>query len=161
MVAAGCSRGSDRVRSTRDSLAVSTGNEAAAAAPGRGGCRFITETEASATLDQPTRYRAEPPSPQSCTLEPASGDAFHGVTVTYRVVPGGRAQYDFIAAQKKAQPVSGLGDRALWLAAGGRGGNLVVIHGTDVVSLTITDPTGRGQLEQRARDLARTVLEHL
>ena len=85
---------------------------------------------------------------------------FHGTTVDYRVAPGS-AQFDFIAAQKDAQNITGLGDRAVWLGAGRTRGNLAVVRGNTAVLVTITDLSGHRQLEQKARDLARLVLEQL
>ena len=160
LVVAGCSRGGDR------------GNEAATGGPAAGspgrpeaapvrGCGYITETEASVVLAQPSRYRRAQSSAQLCTIEPVSGDAFHGTTVSYRVALGNTAQYDFFAAQKSAQPVSGLGDRALWLAAGGTRGNLVVVTDTNVVSLAISDFSGRRDLRKRAEAFAKKVLNRL
>jgi hypothetical protein len=126
----------------------------------RNGCSYLSEAQATAALGQPSRYRPRQPTPAACTIEPASGDVFHGTTVDYRVTQGS-AQFDFIAAQKDAQKITGLGDRAVWLSAGKTRGNLAVIRGTIVVSLTITDLSGHRQLEQKARDFARLVLEHL
>lgn len=96
-----------------------------------------------------------------CTIEPMSGDVFHGTTVSYRVVRGNTAQYDFFAAQKSSQPLSGLGDRALWLSAGGTRGNLVVVRDTSVISLAISDFSGRTDLRKRAEAFARKVLGRL
>jgi hypothetical protein len=112
-------------------------------------------------LAQPSRYRREQRTAQLCTIEPVSGDAFHGTTVSYRVARGNTAQYDFFAAQKSSQPVSGLGDRALWLAAGGTRGNLVVVRDTTVVSLAISDFSGRTDLRKRAEAFAKKVLNRL
>ena len=68
--------------------------------------------------------------------------------------------YDFLEAQKQAEAI-GLGDRALWLAAGETRGNLVVVKGGDEVSLTISDFTGAGGLKGRARAFAKKVLERM
>src|SRR5512142_1970851 len=70
-----------------------------ASAPARNGCSYLTEAQASAALGQPSRYRPRQPTPAACTIEPASGDVFHGTTVDYRVA-NGSAQFDFLAAQK-------------------------------------------------------------
>ncbi|HEY6223707.1 MAG TPA: hypothetical protein VIW26_07980, partial [Gemmatimonadales bacterium] len=129
-------------------------------APARAGCSYLTESQASAALGQPSRYRPRQPSPGACTIEPASGDVFHGTTVDYRVAQGS-AQYDFLAAQKDAEKITGLGDRAVWLAAGKTRGNLAVTRGNTALLVTITDLSGHRQLEQKARDFARLVLEHL
>ena len=128
--------------------------------PARNGCSYLTEAQATAALGQPSRYRPRQPTPAACTIEPASGDVFHGTTVDYRVTQG-TAQFDFLAAQKDAQKITGLGDRAVWLSAGKTRGNLAVIRGSTVVALTITDLSGHRQLEQKARDFARLILEHL
>jgi len=140
--------------------ASSTATATPTAPPARNGCSYLTEAQASAALGQPSRYRPRQPTTAACTIEPASGDVFHGTTVDYRVTQG-TAQFDFIAAQKDAMKITGLGDRAVWLAAGKTRGNLAVIRGSTVVSLTITDLSGHRQLEQKARDFARLVLEHL
>jgi len=131
-----------------------------ASAAGRSGCSYLTESQASAALGQPSRYRLRQPTPAACTIEPASGDVFHGTTVDYRVAQG-TAQYDFLAAQKDAEKISGLGDRAVWLGAGKTRGNLAVIRGNTALLVTITDLSGHRQLEQKARDFARLVLEQL
>ena len=133
---------------------------ATTSAPARNGCSYLTESQASAALGQPSRFRPRQPSPAACTIEPASGDVFHGTTVDYRVAQGS-AQFDFFAAQKNAEKITGLGDRAVWLGAGKTRGNLAVTHGNTAVLVTITDLSGHRQLEQKARDFARLVLEHL
>lgn len=140
--------------------ATAASSTATAALPARNGCSYLTEAQASGALGQPSRFRPRQPSPAACTIEPASGDVFHGITVDYRVAQG-KAQFDFIAAQKDAQTVTGLGDRAAWLPAGKTRGNLAVIRGGTAVLVTITDLSGHRQLEQKARDFARLVLEHL
>lgn len=140
--------------------ASSTATATATAPPARNGCSYLTEAQATTALGQPSRYRPRQPTTAACTIEPASGDVFHGTTVDYRVTQG-TAQFDFFAAQKDAQKITGLGDRAVWLSAGKTRGNLAVIRGSTVVSLTITDLSGHRQLEQKARDFARLVLEHL
>ena len=159
-VIAACGPGrKDEVRAP----AAATSPTAAAATttqPARNGCSYLTEAQATAALGQPSRYRPRQPTPAACTIEPASGDVFHGTTVDYRVTRG-TAQFDFLAAQKNAQEITGLGDRAVWLSAGKTRGNLAVIRGSNVVALTITDLSGHRQLEQKARDFARLVLEHL
>lgn len=132
----------------------------ATTAPPPSGCSALTEAQASAALGQPSRFRPHQPTPAACTIEPASGDVFHGITLDYRVVRG-TAQFDFFAAQRNAQHISGLGDRAVWLPAGKTRGNLAVASGSSVVTLTITDLSGNRRLEQEARDFARLVLEHL
>lgn len=131
-----------------------------ASAPARNGCSYLTEAQASAALGQASRYRPRQPTPAACTIEPASGDVFHGTTVDYRVA-NGPAQFDFLAAQKDAEKITGLGDRAVWLAAGKTRGNLAVTRGNTAVLVTITDLSGHRQLQQKARDFARLVLEHL
>jgi hypothetical protein len=146
---------------TRDSSATASDGAAAAAPPARSGCSYITEAEASVALGQPSRYRHEQPGGPTCSIEPVLGDAFQGTTVSYRISRGTSAQYDFFAAQKRSQPVGGLGDRALWLAAGATRGNLVVVHGSDVVTVAITDFSGKGRLQDRARAFARKVLDHM
>jgi hypothetical protein len=155
---AACSSGTERAAATRDSAAASEKRAGAPAAPARSGCGYITEAEASVALAQPSRYRREPSGGPTCSVEPALGDAFHGTTVTYRISRGSTAQYDFFAAQKRSQPIGGLGDRALWLAAGATRGNLVVVHGTDVVTVTISDFSAKGKLQERARAFAQKVL---
>lgn len=155
---AGCSHGAGREAATRGTDSASPGRPAAAAVSG---CGFITETEASTALGQPSRYRRGAASAQSCTIEPMSGDAFHGVTVSYRIIRGNTAQYDFFAAQKQSQPVTGLGDRALWLPAGATRGNLVLVTGADVVSISISDFSGRADLRRRAVAFAGRVLGRL
>lgn len=156
--AAACSHGTEHAAATRDSTAVSADRAEAPAASARSGCGFITEAEASVALAQPSRYRREPSGRPTCSVEPALVDAFHGTTATYRIARGSTAQYDFFAAQKRSQPVDGLGDRALWLPAGTTRGNLVVVHGADVVTVTISDFSAKGKLQERARAFARKVL---
>jgi hypothetical protein len=159
LVVASCGRGADR--ETRTSEAAKAGDSQPAAAAPTGACGYISEEDASSALDQPSRYRRGPPSTQACTVEPASGDVFHGTTVEYRLTQGSTAQYDFIAAQKPAQPISGLGDRALWLPAGETRGNLVVVRGSTIVNLIITDLDRHGDLQKRARSFAKKVLERI
>jgi hypothetical protein len=127
----------------------------------KSGCSYITEAEASVALGQPSRYRREQPGGATCSIEPVLADAFHGTTVSYRISRGSTAQYDFFAVQKHVEPVGGVGDRALWLAAGATRGNLVVVRGTDVVMVAITDFSGKGNLRDRARAFARRVLDRL
>jgi len=160
LAVAGCSRSGDRGNEAATGGAASGSPSGPAAAPVRG-CAYITETEASVVLAQPSRYRRAQSNAQLCTIEPVSGDAFHGTTVSYRVVKGNTAQYDFFAAQKSSLPVSGLGDRALWLSAGGTRGNLVVVTDTNVVSLAISDFSGRKDLRKRAEAFAKKVLNRL
>lgn len=154
-----CMKGPDRSAAERSTTAAS-GAANAASTPARNGCSYLSEAQASAALGQPSRYRPRQPTPAGCTIEPASGDVFHGTTVDYRVAPGS-AQFDFLAAQKDAETITGLGDRAVWLGAGKTRGNLAVIRGQTAVLVTITDLSGHRQLEQKARDFARLVLEHL
>jgi hypothetical protein len=124
-------------------------------------CGYVTAAEASSALGQASGYRLESPGPTGhCVLVPVSGDAFHGATVDYEVSHGTTA-YDFLAAQAQAQPLSGLGDKALWLSAGRFRGNLAVIKGSDVLSLTISDFRSGSDLRARARALAEHVLERL
>ena len=157
LAVAACSRGADRAGAARDSV----DQTRAVIAPARTGCGFITEAEASVALAQPSRYRREPSGGPTCSIEPALGDVFHGTTVNYRISRGSTAQYDFFAAQKSSQPVSGLGDRALWLPAGTTRGNLVVVLGSDVVTVTISDFSAKGKLEARARAFAEKVLDRM
>ncbi len=159
-VLAACGPGrKDEVRAPA-AAASSTATATTTAAPARNGCSYLTEAQATAALGQPSRYRPRQPTPAACTIEPASGDVFHGTTVDYRVTRG-TAQFDFFAAQKDAQQITGLGDRAVWLSAGKTRGNLAVVRGANVVALTITDLSGHRRLEQNARDFVRLVLEHL
>ena len=155
---AACSRGTERAAAARDSAAAAADRPEAPGAAVRGGCGYITEAEASVALAQPSRYRREPAGGPTCSVEPALGDAFHGTTATYRISRGSTAQYDFFAAQKRSQPIGGLGDRALWLPAGATRGNLVVVHGPDVVTVTISDFSAKGKLQERARAFAQKVL---
>jgi len=158
-VVGACGPGKNTIsRAVTDTSARTT--TAAATAPARNGCSYLTESQASAALGQPSRYRPRQPTPAACTIEPASGDVFHGTTIDYRVATG-TAQFDFLAAQKDAENITGLGDRAVWLGAGKTRGNLAVTHGNTAVLITITDLSGHRQLEQKARDFARLVLEHL
>lgn len=143
-------------RATADTTKAS----ATATAPARNGCSYLSEAQATAALGQPSRFRPHQPTPAACTIEPASGDVFHGTTVDYRVARGS-AQFDFLAAQKDAEKITGLGDRAVWLGAGKTRGNLAVTRGNTAVLVTITDLSGHRQLEQKARDFARLILEHL
>jgi hypothetical protein len=154
-----CMKGPDRSASDRSATTASS-TTTAASAPGRNGCSYLSEAQASSALGQPSRYRPRQPTPAGCTIEPASGDVFHGTTVDFRVAPG-TAQYDFLAAQKDADKITGLGDRAVWLGAGSTRGNLAVVRGNTAVLVTITDLSGHRQLEQKARDFVRLVLEHL
>jgi len=160
-VVVACMKGPDRSATERTTTASSTGTAATrASAPARNGCSYLSEAQASSALGQPSRYRLRQPTPAACTIEPASGDVFHGTTVDFRVAPG-TAQYDFLAAQKDADKITGLGDRAVWLGAGSTRGNLAVVRGNTAVLVTITDLSGHRQLEQKARDFARLILEHL
>jgi hypothetical protein len=154
-----CLKGPDRPANAPASSAPSS-TAAASAAPARNGCSYLSEAQASSALGQPSRYRPRQPTPAGCTIEPASGDVFHGTTVDYRVAQG-TAQYDFLAAQKDADKITGLGDRAVWLGAGKNRGNLAVVRGNTALLVTITDLSGQRQLAQKARDFARLVLEHL
>jgi hypothetical protein len=158
----GCSKDDTRDAGAGQPSAAPSGAaaEATIARP-RGICGYITEAEASRVLDQPSKYRRADGTGQSCVLDPASGDAFHGVSVDFRVSRGSTTVYDFFAAQKAAEPLGGLGDRALWLPAGETRGNLVVVNGADAVSLTISDFSGKGNLKGRARAFAEMVLERL
>ncbi len=157
-VIAACGPG--RKDEVRAPVAAASSTATATPALARNGCSYLTEAQASTALGQPSRYRPRQPTPAACTIEPASGDVFHGITVDYRVAQG-TAQFDFIAAQKDAQTVTGLGDRAAWLPAGKTRGNLAVMRGNVAVLVTITDLSGHRQLQQKARDFARLVLEHL
>ena len=158
-VAVACMKGPDRSATDRTTTTASS-TATAASAPARNGCSYLSEAQASAALGQQSRYRPRQPTPAGCTIEPASGDVFHGTTVDYRVAPGS-AQFDFLAAQKDAEKITGLGDRAVWLGAGKTRGNLAVIRGNTALLVTITDLSGHRQLEQKARDFARLVLEQL
>jgi hypothetical protein len=158
-VVVACMKGPDRA-ATDHAPAAPSSTASAASTPARTGCSYLSEAQASAALGQPSRYRLRQPTPAGCTIEPASGDVFHGTTVDFRVAPG-TAQYDFLAAQKDADKITGLGDRAVWLGAGRTRGNLAVVRGNTAVLVTITDLSGHRQLEQKARDFARLVLEHL
>ena len=162
LVLAGCSKDGKRDAGAGERAAPPSGAgpETTSARPRRI-CGYITEAEASRVLDQPSKYRRADGTGQSCILDPASGDAFHGVSVDFRVSRGSTDVYDFFAAQKAAEPLGGLGDRALWLAAGETRGNLVVAKGADAVSLTISDFSGKGDLKARARAFAEKVLERL
>ncbi|HET9708065.1 MAG TPA: hypothetical protein VFP39_07160 [Gemmatimonadales bacterium] len=159
LVALSCGESKNRIETARGPVAVSS-TSTATSVPARNGCSYLTEAQASSALGQPSRYRLRQPTPAGCTIEPASGDVFHGTTVDFRVAQG-TAQYDFLAAQKDADKITGLGDRAVWLGAGTTRGNLAVIRGNTAVLVTITDLSGHRQLEQKARDFARLVLEHL
>lgn len=145
----------------REAAAGAESTAARAARPG-GSCGSVTAAEASEALDQPSRYRREAAGGgEHCILVPVSGDAFHGVSVDYRIWRGSTKAYDFLAAQKQSQPVRGLGNRALWLAAGRTRGNLAVVKGPDALSLTITDFRAASDLRERARAVARLVLDRL
>ena len=159
LVVVACMKGPDRSAPERSANAAA-GTATAPSAPARNGCSYLSEAQASSALGQPSRYRPRQPTPAGCTIEPASGDVFHGTTVDFRVAQG-TAQYEFLAAQKDADKITGLGDRAVWLGAGKTRGNLAVIRGNTAVLVTITDLSGHRQLEQKARDFARLVLEHL
>ena len=158
-VVCGCGPGKNPIsRAPADSTPTATA--ATTTAPARNGCGYLTEAQATAALGQPSRYRPRQPTTAACTIEPTSGDVFHGTTVDYLVAQGS-AQFDFLAVQKDAEKITGLGDRAVWLAAGKTRGNLAVTRGNTAVLVTITDLSGHRQLEQKARDFARLVLEHL
>ena len=160
LAVAGCGGGQgDRESRTREPA--NAGGATPATASVTGACTFISEADASAALEQPSRYRNTQAGVESCILEPSSGDVFHGTTVEYRLTRGSTAQYDFIAAQQPSLPVMGLGDRALWLSAGDTRGNLVVVAGSTVVNLIITDFDHRGDIQKRARAFAKRVVDHL
>jgi len=157
----GCSKDVKRDAGAGERAAAPSGVAESTIARPRGICGYITEAEASRALDQPSKYRRADGTGQSCTLDPASGDAFHGASVDFRVSRGGTDVYAFFAAQKAAEPLRGLGDRALWLPAGDTRGNLVVVNGPYAVSLTISDFSGKGNLKARARAFAERVLDRL
>lgn len=157
----GCSKDVDRDAGAGERAAAPAGVAESTIARPRGICGYITEAEASRALDQPSKYRSADGTEQSCTLAPASGDAFHGVSVDFRVSRDSTAVYAFFAAQKAAEQLRGLGDRALWLPAGETRGNLVVVRGPYAVSLTISDFSGKGDLKGRARAFAERVLDRL
>jgi hypothetical protein len=127
----------------------------------QGACGYISEADASSALDQPSTFRPHAPTSQTCALAPASGDAFRGVSVDFRVSQGTTRMYDFLAAQKQSEAVGGAGDRARWLPAGETRGNLVVVKGPYELALTISDFSGAGNLKERARAFAKKVLEQL
>ena len=157
----GCSHEANRAPAGRAPGDTSAGSVAAAVTPPRGACEYISESDASRVLDQPSTYRAHAPTSVTCTVAPATGDAFRGISVELRISRGTTRMYDFLAAQKKSESVGGVGDRALWLPAGDNRGNLVVVKGTNEVSLTISDFTGAGGLKARARAFAEKVLERM
>jgi len=127
----------------------------------QGACGYISEADASQVLDQPSTFRPHAANSQTCAVAPASGDAFRGVSVDFRVSPGTTRMYDFLAAQKQSEAVGGVGDRARWLPAGETRGNLVVVKGAYELALTISDFSGGGGLKGRARAFARKVLERM
>lgn len=131
-----------------------------AATPAAEACGGLTAGEASRILDQPSRYRRAAGGGADCSLEPASGDAFRGVSVDYVVTRGDPRAYAFLAAQKQSEPVPGVGDKARWLGAGRTGGNLVAVAGTEVVSVTIRDFRPGADVRATARALARRLLAH-
>src|SRR5262249_59158578 len=102
-VAVACMKGPDRSATDRTTTTASS-TATAASAPARNGCSYLSEAQASAALGQQSRYRPRQPTPAACTIEPASGDVFHGTTVDYRVAPGS-AQFGFLAAPNDAQNV--------------------------------------------------------
>ena len=162
LVLVGCSKDGKRDAGAGERAATSSGGgPEATSARSRGICGYITEAEASRALDQPSKYRRADGTGQSCILDPVSGDVFHGVSVDFRVSRGSTGVYAFFAAQKAAEPLGGLGDRALWLPAGETRGNLVVVNGADAVSLTISDFSGKGGMKARARAFAEMVLDRL
>ena len=158
----GCSsdRKANRESSSRDSGARATVGGPVAESRPRAVCSYITEAEASDALDQPMRFRPGAGVGQHCTLDPASGDVFHGISADFRVVRGSTGLYDFLVAQKAAEPVGRLGDKAVWLPAGGSRGNLAAVKGGDAVAVSITDLSGKGDLKDRAWALAKRILEH-
>jgi len=162
LLVVGCSKDGKRDAGAGERAATPSGGgpEAPSARP-QGVCGYITEAEASRALDQPSKYRRVDGTNQSCTLDPVSGDAFHGVSVDFRVSRGTTDMDAFLAAQKAAEPLRGLGDRALWLPAGATRGNLVVVNGPHAVSLTISDFSGKGGMKARARAFAEMVLDRL
>lgn len=143
-----------------DSAAVAPSTAPTAARP-QGACGYISEADASSALDQPSTFRPHAPTSQTCALAPASGDAFRGVSVDFRVSQGTTRMYDFLAAQKQSEAVGGVGDRARWLPAGATRGNLVVVKGPYELALTISDFSGAGGLQSRARAFAQKVLERM
>jgi len=161
LVLVGCSKDGKRDTGAGERSAAPPGGGEATSVRPRGICDYITEAEASRALDQPSKYRRTAGTAQSCILDPVSGDVFHGVSVDFRVSRGRTDVYAFFAAQKAAEPLGGLGDRALWLPAGETRGNLVVVNGADAVSLTISDFSGAGDLKALARAFAKRVLERL
>jgi hypothetical protein len=125
-----------------------------------GPCDYMTATDAARLLKQPTRFRPQASIDRGCTLEPDSSDAFRGASVDFAVTRGDTRAYDFLAAQKSSVVVE-LGDKARWLAAGRSGGNLVVVQGRDVLSLTIRDFRFGADVQAEARVLARRLLKGL
>ena len=156
-----CFREGDRAPAGRAPGDTSAGSGAAAVAPPHNACEYISESDASQILDQPSTYRAHAPTSQTCTVAPVTGDAFRGVSVDFRISLGTTRMYDFLAAQKKSESVGGVGDRARWLPAGDTRGNLAVVEGPNEVSLTISDFSGAGGLKARARAFAAKLLERL
>jgi hypothetical protein len=163
----GCSSERDHGADRRGVAKTPPGEPAPGVSSRSDACGYITAAEASRVLGQSSQYRSPEGAPVGegghCILVPVSGDAFHGVSVDYQVSRGGSSTkvYDFFAAQKQARPVPGLGDRALWLAAGRTRGNLVVVQDSAVVSIGITDFRVRSDLRSRARAVAERVLERL
>lgn len=116
----------------------------------RDGCAVITEAEVEEALGFDVVMNDN--ATGNCLVTPADGSP-SAPSVDFRLEPRVSA-YDYFAARPDAEPVPGLGDRAVWATMNETTGNLVVVLGGGTVTVAIARADG---LDARARSQAEAL----
>ncbi len=110
-----------------------------------GPCSWLTAAEASEVIGQGAKQVIDPTT-NNCNIEPAGKT---GLALYYHVADNTGA-YSFMKASRKAEDITGIGDKAVWDT-----GALAVVKGTRCLSVgpaaSATKPT---DAELKAKELA-------
>ena len=114
---------------------------------------YITESEVSDLVLQPSKYEH---SESGCVIVPASGD-HSGLRISYRVSDKATT-WTVATGMGRAEPISGLGDQAAWVASVPQTGMLVAKKGTNTLGVIPLWPGKQTNARDEATAVARKVL---
>ena len=126
-------------------------------------CDWITEARASELLGAPVQYVSERDA-ATCELGVPDGDGM-GPDVTIEAMDPSTADYDYVASVEAAEPVDGVGDRAVWVPMGEAMGTVYAETGGRVLQVMLTDISATsgpaGGLREKAVAVARAVVAEM
>lgn len=115
-----------------------------------GPCSWLTDAEASALFGEPSKQVIDPTT-NNCDITPVD---------LYYHVSNNTGSYSFMKASKKAEDISGIGDKAVY-----EGGSLAVVKGERCVNIGVSVTSAKKQdqaeLKKKEMALAQKIVERM